>query len=262
MTRPARVLLLEDDAQIRRFVAMVLAALDIELVECARVADAIAAFEEAPIELAICDLMLAGETGFDLIEAVARHPAWRTTRVVVFSAAVDAEDRKRMNALGVWGQLAKPTSVSDLTRCVEDALVALPARSPRDAPAVQDPRTSGHPELPTPAQEAAAVVDFFAGDAALFRAYRETCRPQFRLDLAAGDAAIAASDLPAMRRLAHSLKTVVRTLGASVLATRFAALEAAAREADANTVHRQWAELRVWLALLGDAGAGAPARRA
>ena len=239
-----RVLLLEDDAQIRRFVSLVLAEVDVELVECACVAEAVHAFEQGPVDLAICDLMLVGETGFDLIERVRRHAPWRATRVVVFSAAIDAADRARMEALDIWGQLAKPTAMADLLRCVEGALAGLPAPPAEPSPvdAVQ-----ASPRLPSPAGEQAAVARFFEGDRALFEAYRDSCRAQFPADVAQGDLACASADWPAVRRLAHSLKTVLGSLGGADLATGFAALEASAKRAEADAVRRQWQVLRSFL---------------
>ncbi len=240
MSRRARVLLLEDDPQIRRFVSMVFSQVDADLVECARIAEAVLALEAAPVDVAICDLMLAGESGFDLIERIAATPAWRATRVLVFSAAIDAEDRLRMRTLGVWGQLPKPVGVAELVRTVADALAAAPAA------AVSEPISA--------ADEDAAVAGFFAGDRALFEAWRDAARAQFRLDIVQGDAACAGADAPALRRLAHSLKTVVGSLGAPALAARFAELEACAKAGDGPDMRRRWQALRPLLQGLADAG--------
>ena len=249
MTRHRRVLLLEDDAQIRRFVALVLEAVDLELVECACVADAVRAFEQGPVDVAICDLMLVGESGFDLIEQVRQHAAWRATRVVVFSAAIDAADRERMAALGVWGELAKPTPISDLLRCVEDALAPMPARPAEAGATAAVPAAA---RLPSSADERLAVARFFEGDQALFEAYRDSCRAQFPADVVQGDLACASADWPAMRRLAHSLKTVLGSLGGADLASGFAALEASARLAEADAVRLQWQGLRSFLQQLAE----------
>lgn len=251
MARRDRVLLLEDDPQIRRFVSLVLSQLDVELVECAGVADALRALEHAPVDAAICDLMLAGESGFDLIERIVGNAAWNSARVVVFSAAIDTEDRNRMAALGVWGQLPKPTSVSALMRCVQDALAARPPDG-EGSIAGADARADTGLSLPTAADEDAAVARFFEGDMALFRAYRESCRPQFLRDLAQGDQASASADLAGLRRLAHSLKTVVASLGGGALALGFAEIEASARGGHLDEARAQWAAVRGPLQQLAD----------
>ena len=61
--------------------------------------------------------------------------------------------------------------------------------------------------------EQATVERHFAGDRALFLAYRASCVAQFTNDLRQGDDACARADAPALRRLAHSLKSVLLTLG-------------------------------------------------
>lgn len=250
MTSGGRVLLLEDDVQIRRFVSMVLSQLDVALVECAGVQQAVQALEQAPVDVVLCDLMLAGESGFDLIEQIVSHDAWRSARVIVFSAAVDGDDRARMEALGVWGHLSKPTPVAALMRCVSDALAARPAPRAVGASAGRQEDAAAAPRLPTPADEAVAIARFFEGNAELFRAYRDSSRTQFRHDLGQGDQACAEGDLAAMRRLAHSLKSVLGLLGGDALAGRFAALERLARDGQASDVRTQWADLRAFLQLL------------
>lgn len=244
----ARIVLLEDDAQIRRFVALVLDRADVELVGCATVAEALQAFERGPVDLAICDLMLAGESGFDLMERIVLEPAWRETPVAVFSAAIDAEDRARLAALGVRRQLPKPVGVAELLACVDEALGAhaIPAAA---SSALAPPACD--------ADEQAAVTRFFAGDRALFLAYRQTCRAQFRRDVEQGDEAIALGDDAALRRLAHSLKTVLATLGHERAAERFASLESAAADGRSAELRELW---RGGRALLSAAAGGEPTR--
>lgn len=68
--------------------------------------------------------------------------------------------------------------------------------------------------MPSPDEQEALVQRHFGGDRALHAEYLALCRQQFVADAQAGDAACAsAAGLPDLRRLAHSLKTVLHTLG-------------------------------------------------
>lgn len=238
MSRP-RVLLVDDDASIRRFVALALEDMDIELVEAANVAAAREALLGAPYQLIITDLMMPGETGFDLLQHLADHPARRAgARLAVFSAGMRADTQARLNALGVWRRLSKPTSLTELEQCVRDAVgggpSTLDAAAPALAPALAD-------------SERAAMAQHFGGDEALFLAYRASCLAQFANDQRAGDAAVASADAAALRRLAHSLKSVLATLGQAEASAVARQLEDCAAHADWAAAVPLWHTLRAHL---------------
>ena len=69
-----KVLLVEDDSSIARFVQMALEELPIELVTCANVPDAMQALHAGGVELIITDLMLPGESGIDLVQRLLQEP--------------------------------------------------------------------------------------------------------------------------------------------------------------------------------------------
>lgn len=228
-----RVLLVEDDASIRRYVAMALEELPITLVEAPTLADAEAVLAQGPVRLVISDLMLPDGNGIALLQALVADPARRAgARLAAFSAGISAERRAQLEAMGVDEVLAKPVALEQLEACVQRALAgAAPMAAP--APAAADP-----------------VAAFFGGNAALFEAFRASCRLQFGADLAAGDAALAARDLAALRRLAHSLKSVLLTLGHEAAHREALALETLAHAGDAPRAAAGWQALRARLAEL------------
>lgn len=235
-TAPARVVLVEDDASIRRLVALALEDLPVELVACADATQARQALRDAPAALLLTDLMMPGESGLSLLQALAADPGLRgPARLAVFSAGVDEAMRAELDALGVWRVLHKPASMAGLQDCVTDALQ--PSSAPAPAPVVATARQADH-------DEAAAIAFHFGGDAALFRAFRESCLAQFAADIAAGDAALAAGDLGALRRLGHSLKSVLLTLGHAAPASQAQALDAAAAAGEPAGSARHWQALR------------------
>lgn len=239
MSAAPRVVLVDDDASIRRFVALALEELPIELVPCASAAEARQALRAAPAALLITDLMMPGETGFDLLRQLAEQPALRgPARLAVFSAGLNAAARERLAALGVWRELDKPVSLAALEACVAEAtgLAAAAPVAPGAAPGGAFSAAERH-----------AIEAAFGGDGELFRAFRDGARAQFTHDLAEGDRALAAADWPALRRLAHSLKSVLTLLGNDAAATTARTLEAAAAAADADTCRARWPLLRAAL---------------
>lgn len=229
-----RVVVVDDDAAIRRLVELALEGLPIELVPCASAPAARAVLREREAALLITDLMMPGETGVDLLRSLQADAGLRgSARLAVFSAGLDPARRAELQALGVWRLLDKPVSTLALEACVCDAL-SLEADAGVDAP-------------PVPADDdadAQAAAAHFGGDMALFRAFRDGCLAQFPLDRAAGDAACATGDGAALRRVAHNLKSVLRLLGLEPASRLAARLEQAAADADAVTAHALWASLR------------------
>lgn len=235
-----RVLLVDDDASIRRFVALALEDMAVELVEAEGVPQAREALAGAPFQLIITDLMMPGETGFDLLQHLADHPDQRAgARLAVFSAGIRAETQRRLDALGVWRRLSKPTSLSELEQCVRDAVGADVASANVPTPPAGDDSLSD--------AERAALAQHFGGDRTLFLAYRSSCLAQFAHDQRAGDAALSSRDAGALRRLAHSLKSVLATLGLASASAVARQLEDSAARADWDASTPLWHTLRASL---------------
>lgn len=206
-----RVLLVEDDAMLRRFVRMALEELPLELLECDNVAAALEQLAATSVHLILTDLMLPGASGLDLLRQLQHSPSLRgNAKVVVLSAGLTAQTRRQLAPLGTWRLLDKPVSISLLTQCVEDALAA-----------------ATHATAQTPAGTvlASAIDQYFAGDSDLFGLYRDSCLLQLPQDIAAGNHACHNGDILALRRVVHSLKTVLLTLGAPHLSAQAQILE-------------------------------------
>lgn len=97
--------------------------------------------------------------------------------------------------------------------------------------------------------EADIIDRHFEGDQALYTEYKAMCLAQFPLDIQAGDAACTTGDAPALQRLAHSLKTVLRSLGHDALGDLASALEQQAAEGAMDMAQEQWRQLRDQLPL-------------
>lgn len=233
-----RVLLVDDDAAIRRLVELALEDHGVDLVCCADGAEALAALCQAPARLVITDLMMPGVDGWTLLRRLSDEPSLRAgAKLAVFSAGLNATVRERLAGLPVWRLIDKPTSVMALAELVESAIA--PDQSGDD-----DARTSSGNDLTGAAREASAIAEHFGGDEGLYRAFRSHCRQQFPSDLAQGDAALAAADATALHRLAHSLKSVLQLLGHDDAGATARQLERAAEASDLAACTTLWQHLR------------------
>ena len=144
---PARMLLVEDDPMLRRFVCMALEELPLQVLECDSVAAAVQILAAQPVQLILTDLMLPGASGIDLLLQLQATPALRgSAKVVVFSAGLTPQARQQLAPLQVWRMLEKPASITVLEQCVQEALAdvsvaaALPSRRREIATPLLTPR--------------------------------------------------------------------------------------------------------------------------
>ncbi|MBL8316241.1 MAG: response regulator [Rubrivivax sp.] len=232
-----RVLLVEDDASIRRFVELALEDSGVDLVQAGSLAAAIDALRTGPFVLILCDLMLPDGSGFDLLQSLAEPDAPSPgMRRVAFSAGVSAQARLRLKSLGVDEVLSKPVSLAALLACVEGAADRGRAEAtPTPAP-IATAHAADH-----------AVAAFFGGNRQLYETFLAQCRQQWRRDAEMGDLALQQGDLPALRRLAHSLKSVLTTLGLAADGALAQSLEHAAAEGRAEATGVLWSRLRARL---------------
>lgn len=237
ITRP-RVLLVEDDASLRRFVALALEDLDhIELVQCDAVAPALELLAQGRFHLILIDLMLPGESGFDLLVHLHNAPALQgPARLAVLSAGLTPAVREQLAGRDVWRLLGKPVSVGTLIACVNDALQGGDATPAPAVHAVAQWRQGG--------DRAHVIQEYFEGNQELFDAYRSACMAQFPQDIVEGDAAHGSGDLQALRRVAHSLKSVLLTLGYPMVSSQARALEETSHAGQLPPARVQWTVLR------------------
>lgn len=228
--QPPRLLLLEDDAAVRRFVQLALCALPVELVQCATLAEARQALADSPVRLVLTDLTLPDGSGLDFLHWLHDRvwPQGAACRTVVFSGGIDPAMERKLQALQVWRVLHKPASVGSLVACVMDGLAA-DAQAPQSAAAVRrsDP-----------------VAEFFGGDRQFYDTYRSACLAQFPKDLGAGDLAVRAGDAQALQRVAHNLKSVLTMLGEAPAAQQARSTEECAALGASASMRQDWLRLR------------------
>ena len=95
--------------------------------------------------------------------------------------------------------------------------------------------------------KAAAIVEHFDGDAALYDAFAASCARQFAIDVATGQAACEAGDLQTLCALAHNLKSALLMLGHTGLSRLAARVDVLASGGQLASAGASWRTLRAEL---------------
>ncbi len=260
------VILVEDDASIRQFVAMALDDQALKLVMCPSLNAARQALQDLDAELALVllDMMLPDGSGLDLLRDPLRQKAGPQARWVVFSAGMAAADRQSLSGLHVHDVLDKPVPLDRLLGCVSQACTAwtrsaitAPAPSPASTP-TPPPTPTSHVSQPVAelglwaAPEVAAIQTYFFGQDQLFAAMKVQALQHLPVDIKNLEDILARADTRELQRAAHNLKSVTRMLGQTRAADLARALEDAAVHAEPVVWQNLWnglrAELELWRA--------------
>jgi len=119
MDTPARILLIEDDPAIRRFVRRELEAAGHQVFECDTLQRGLTDAATRKPDLVVLDLGLPDGDGVDFIRELR---GWTTLPVIVLSARVDETDKIDALDAGADDYLVKPFSVGELMARVRAAL--------------------------------------------------------------------------------------------------------------------------------------------
>ena len=115
----AHVLIIEDEAQIRRFVRMALEGADYAVSEAASLKLGMLQAGTSHPDLIILDLNLPDGDGIDLVKAVR---TWSDMPILILSARLDESDKIQALDSGADDYLSKPFSVGELTARVRALL--------------------------------------------------------------------------------------------------------------------------------------------
>lgn len=129
----ARILVVDDDDEIRAMLDSTLRFSGFEVIQASTGADAIAALATTPPDVVVLDVMMPGVDGFEVVQLIRRRDA---TLPVLFLSARDAvEDRVRGLRLGGDDYVTKPFSAVEVIARIETLLrrTALTEPDPEDA---------------------------------------------------------------------------------------------------------------------------------
>ncbi len=119
MSKPVRILVVDDEAAIRRFLRTGLAAQGYEIDEAESAGQAIAHASAAPPDLVILDLGLGDMDGAEALQQIRRTSL---VPVIVLSVRSDEKEKVRVLDLGADDYMTKPFGMEELVARVRTAL--------------------------------------------------------------------------------------------------------------------------------------------
>jgi DNA-binding response OmpR family regulator len=118
----ARILVAEDDADIRHLVTQLLIDDGHEVAAVDNGAIAVEKVLADPPDLAILDVMMPGLDGYSVLEQLQRAGLNSATKIMILSASSREQDYERSSSLGVCKQLSKPFDPDELLSAVNELL--------------------------------------------------------------------------------------------------------------------------------------------
>jgi response regulator RpfG family c-di-GMP phosphodiesterase len=119
---PSRVLIVDDQADIRRLCRMALGAEGLLCDEAATGPEAVERAAAAPYDLVLLDVDLPGFSGEEVLRRLRQNPPTQHLKVVMFSGAASGDDLSRIMLAGADDFVTKPFSVIQLRARVKTAL--------------------------------------------------------------------------------------------------------------------------------------------
>jgi DNA-binding response OmpR family regulator len=125
MTRKSRsktVLIIEDEADIRNFIARVLELEGYRVLEAGDGTRGMEIIRENTVALVLLDLRLPGPDGWSILREIKRNRELSAIPVVVLTAIAETIQRKKTLRMGATSYLIKPLSAHSLSRAVASVL--------------------------------------------------------------------------------------------------------------------------------------------
>ena len=122
MSGTKTILIVDDDAFIRRPLEFILREEGYRPVTAASAAECLRSVEAERQVLIFLDVMMPGQDGFAVCDALKRDPRYAAIPIVLLSARGQERDRARGLDLGAEDFMTKPYSPTDLLRRVRDLL--------------------------------------------------------------------------------------------------------------------------------------------
>ncbi len=127
--RPSRVLIVDDQPELRLLLTLSLSGADVELREAANGHEALLECEAKPPDIVLLDVMMPGLDGYEVCRRIKADPRLAGARVVMMTAADQPEQRQRGFDAGADHYVSKPFSPGELLQLLGDLTGAGRARA-------------------------------------------------------------------------------------------------------------------------------------
>jgi PAS domain S-box-containing protein len=120
MSSNPRILVVDDEADTRKFIHQLLRRQNYEILMADSGEDALVVLEqEQDIDVILLDFMMPALDGLEVLEIVKSNPAFEMIRVILLTAVNRTEDKVQAFALGAADYMVKPFSKSELVARIE-----------------------------------------------------------------------------------------------------------------------------------------------
>jgi CheY-like chemotaxis protein len=109
-----RVLVVDDEADIRDLLRVILESCDVHVLEAASAAEAMTVVHAEPLDMIISDIGMPGQDGYALIADVRKLPAYARVPAIALTAFARSHDRRRALAAGFDLHMTKPIRMTEL----------------------------------------------------------------------------------------------------------------------------------------------------
>jgi GAF domain-containing protein/CheY-like chemotaxis protein/HPt (histidine-containing phosphotransfer) domain-containing protein len=220
---PLRILLAEDNVVNQKLALRLLAQMGYRADLAANGLEAIDAVERQTYDVVLMDVQMPELDGFEASREIVRRWPERRPRIVAMTANAMQGDRELCEAAGMDDYVAKPIRVEELVAALERCGARAERVTGAASPSAAGPESG-------PAVDRGAVEQLTATMGGAFVAELiDTFVEDGRQLMATLRTSLAAADLDAFRRAAHSLKSNGETLGATSVTAHARELEAMAR---------------------------------
>jgi DNA-binding response OmpR family regulator len=116
------VLIIEDEDDIRSFIARVLQLEGYKVLEASDATTGMEIIRETPVSLVLLDLRLPGPDGWSILREIKHNPELAKIPVVVLTAIAETIQRKKTLRMGAASYLIKPLSARSLSMTITGIL--------------------------------------------------------------------------------------------------------------------------------------------
>jgi CheY-like chemotaxis protein len=120
--KPFRILLVDDEPGIRKILRLFLEVEGFSVYEAITASQAISVIQKEKPDLIILDVILCGQTGFEVCEWVKSNPETKDIIVFLFTALNQEHDYKEGKRVGCDVYLTKPQNPKDIVEKVKEYL--------------------------------------------------------------------------------------------------------------------------------------------
>jgi PAS domain S-box-containing protein len=249
-----RVLLVEDNEVNREMAEEILRTAGMQVETAVNGADAVERAAAAPYDVIIMDCHMPVMDGFEATRRIRANPARSTVPILAMTASVLLGDRELCIAAGMDDHIAKPVDVAQLYAKLAGWIEGKPVA----VPYVDPPVTGGDAE-PGRVVDRKAALARLGGNEDMYRRLLVGFRENQADAVERIRTALAAPDLDAARRDAHTLKGLAGNIGAADLVRAAAEVEQRiAMHGDADAIEAGMAPLEAELGRVVATIDGAP----